>query len=323
MLPLTIHIITKNNEDTIEHCINSLLPLKANLLIGDLGCTDQTTNKCKAFGANVVKLSLGDDFSQIRNNMIDMSNTEWNMYLEPWEMLLNGIDSIKQVIARTKNLYKMNIIQGDVVTKQIRLWNKKDGIKFKNPVFETLTAANAQKLEACIAVGQSNNFEMNLKLAESWRTRCPLMTDPIYYTACCHLIGKQWNNFLNLADLYLYQERTDVMSVYMTHYYSSMVNCYIKKNHQKAIEHLMPCIVKKPTMAEFWCLLADVYYSLKEYQKAKSFYENAMILGSQRLQDDDWPLEISKYIEYPQKMITACKEIKQSSRLYAMKTQIA
>ncbi len=79
----------------------------------------------------------------------------------------------------------------------------------------------------------------------------------------------------------------------------------------------MVCLAKKPTMAEFWCLLGDVYYDAKDYDKAKEFYENAVILGSRRLKDDGWPMEISKYKEYPQKMIEACKKIKTSSKLYA------
>jgi tetratricopeptide (TPR) repeat protein len=107
------------------------------------------------------------------------------------------------------------------------------------------------------------------------------------------------------------------MAFVMTNYYCSMVYCYIKKNYQESIRFLMPCLAVKPTMAEFWCLLADIFYATKQYKKASSFYENALILGSKRLNSDDYPMEISKYKEYPQKMIESCEKIKSSTKLYS------
>jgi glycosyltransferase involved in cell wall biosynthesis len=319
--PLTIYLIIKNNEATIEHTLESLLPLNANILVGDLGCKDETVSKCRQYGATIVRLSLNDDLSQARNHLLKSSDSKWNLHIEPWETILTGHEVIQQALLGPQIAYKMSIIQGDVITKQIRLWHKNTGLKFKNPVFETLTNEDAKDLPAYIAVGPNNNSSLYLELVEKWRDRCPLATEPIYYTACSHLNGKNWDTFLNWAGLYLHQEKSDAMSVYMTHYYCSMVNCYIKKDYQHAIQSLLPCLAKNPTMAEFWCLLGDAYYAIKDYDRAKTFYENAMILGSRRLKDDGWPLEISKYKEYPQKMIEGCEKIKQSLRFYGSKNQ--
>jgi len=314
--PLTIHLIIKNNEETIEHTLESLLPLNGNILVGDLGCKDDTVGKCRQYGATIVRLSLNNDLSQARNYLMKSSDSKWNLYIEPWETILSGHEIIQQSLIGPQIAYKLSIIQGDVITKQIRLWHKNTDLKFKNPVFETLTKEDAKDLPAYISVGPNNNSSLYLELVEKWRDRCPLATEPIYYTACSHLSGKNWDTFLNWAGLYLHQEKSDVMSVYMTHYYCSMVNCYIKKDYQHAIQSLLPCLAKKPTMAEFWCLLGDVYYAIKDYDRAKTFYENAMFLGSRRLKDDGWPLEISKYKEYPQKMIEGCDKIKQSLKFY-------
>lgn len=316
--PLTVQMIIKNNEETIEYTLESLLPLKARILIGDLGCKDKTVNKCMSYNAEILRLSLNDDLSQARNILMNHSDSKWNFYIEPWETFLNGQDAILQAIFGPQIAYNMNIIQGDVVTKQIRLWHKNTNLKFKNPVFESLIG-DAKDLPAYIAVGPNNNSNLQLQLVEKWRDRCPLATEPIYYTACSHLKEKNWDSFLNWSSMYLHQEKSDVMSVYMTHYYCSMVNCYIKKDYQSAIQSLLPCLAKKPTIAEFWCLLGDAYYAIKDYDKAKIFYENAIILGSKRLKDDGWPLEISKYKEYPEKMIEGCKKIKQSLRFYGPK----
>ena len=316
MSPLTIHIIIKNNETTVEHTLESILPLQATILIGDLGCKDETVSKCKAYGANIIRLSLNDDLSQVRNHMLKLSNNQWNMYIEPWETILMGQEAIINALGGPHIAYKTNIIQGDVVTKQTRLLHKTTGLKFTNPVFERLPG-DGKDLDVYFAVGPNNNSQLCLELAEKWKNKNPLASEPVYYVACSYLSNKKWDSFLNLAGLYLHQEKSDVMSVYMTHYYCSMVNCYIKRDYQNAIRSLLPCLAKKPTMAEFWCLLGDAYYAIKQYEKAKTFYENALLLGSKRLKDDGWPLEISKYKEYPQKMIEGCDKIKQFSKIYA------
>lgn len=318
---ITIHLIVKNNEKTIGFSLESLSSLNANILIGDLGCKDKTISICESFGANVVKISLNDDMSKARNYLSTQSKTNWNMYIEPWEILLSGQESINEIVKRSPKNYKLSIIQNDVVTKQTRIWNKETGAYFANPIFETLKG-DSEDLKAYISAGVKPNLDLQLELVEKWRDRFPLSTEPIYYTACTHLQNKNWDSFINFANLYLHQEKKDTMSVHMTNYYCSMVNCYIKKDFSKAIEHLIVCLAKKPTMAEFWCLLADIYYETKNYDKAKSFYTNAILLGSKRLNSDSWPLEISKYKDYPNKMIDNCNKIKQSLRFYATKDEI-
>ena len=61
-------------------------------------------------------------------------------------------------------------------------------------------------------------------------------------------------------------------------------------------------------MAEFWTHLADINFELKKYLKAYYFYENAIILGKLRSNEDELPIDIVKYKEYPEKMKIICKE---------------
>ena len=315
--PLTIHLIIKNNESTIEHTLKSIVPLNANIIIGNLGSNDETISKCKKYKAIIIPLSLNNNLSEVRNHMLELSKDKWNLYIEPWETILSGHANIIDAINKTPTDYKLNVIQGDVITKQIRLWHKDIGKKFINPVFETLTGTS-KILDAYLG-SFIHSDEITINLAEKWRKTMPFAVEPIYYTACAHLAKKNWKSFLNFADLYLYNEKSDPISFYMIHYYHAMVNCYIMKNYQLAAQSIIKCLIKRPTMAEFWCLLGDIYYAIKDYDRAKCFYENAMILGTKRLNDDDWPLEISKYKDYPLKMTKACETIKQASKTYLSK----
>ena len=106
------------------------------------------------------------------------------------------------------------------------------------------------------------------------------------------------------------------MSFYMTHYYLALVYCYVKKNYNKSLEHIFYCVIKNPTMAEFWCLIGDCFYKMNLYEKAWNFYQNAKILGSRRLASCDWPMEMSKYNDYPEKMMESCKKIMDETKIY-------
>lgn len=311
---LTIHLIIQNNENTIEHCLESLRPLNADLLVGDIGCKDKTIDICKLYDARIVRLSLNDDLSQVRNKMSEEAKSRWNIYIEPWETMLSGHQAILNLLPLPPNVYKISVLQGDVLTKQNRIWHKDYSKKFINPVYEVIPG-EFQEIPTYISVGQHQD-NLKLDLVKKWVEKYPLANEPVYYMACTFLAEKNWDSFINYANIYLHQEKTESATVFMTHYYCAMVTCYIKKDYQTSINHLIPCISKKPTMAEFWCLLGDCYYAARDYERATTFYENAIILGSRRLANDDYPMEISKYQEYPDKMIKACEQIKMSSRKY-------
>lgn len=314
---LTIQIVVKNNESTIEQTLRSLTDLKANILVADLGCSDKTIKICEQYKANVIKTALNNSMSAVKNNLSEMAKTEWIMQINPWEVLIQGHEEIIKSTQEKSAAYNFHLIQEDVITKQIRLWHKKTQCRFINPVFEIITG-ESEDLQAFLSIKEHNDSNTH-KLLEFWRNKFPLATEPIYYYACYHLKNKNWDAFLNFSEMYLHQEKKQNISFFMTQYYCSMVNCYIKKYYDKAVRYLLPCIAKNPTMAEFWCLLGDIYYAVKDFKRAEVFYENAILLGSKRLKNNNWPLEISKYKEYPTKMIQNCKTSKNNQKLYISK----
>ncbi len=317
-MKMAIHLIVKNNETTIRRTLESVLPLSGEILVVDIGSTDSTAAICRKYGARINRLSFNDDYSEIRNNLMVESRHDWNLSIEPWESILRGQDILAGLVHPAA--HRLSVIQGDVITKQVRIWHKSVGAKFVNPVYESIPE-KATDLPAYLhSVGGRDPAE-NLDLVRKWRGRAPLATEPLYYEACTLLVQKKWKEFMNVATHYLFQERKAKMSLAMTGYYCAMVSCYMLKDYASAARYLIPCLAEKPTMAEFWCLLGDVYYAAKQYAKASAFYENGMILGGRRLKADEWPFEISKYKEYPMKMMAACAGINSSSRQYSGQVQ--
>lgn len=311
---LLIQLVLRNNERTLATTLESLLPLNGRIVAADLGCNDDSVRICNRYGVEIVRQSLNDDYSQLRNRLIAESEEDWIMVTEPWESIMRGHAAILGAVKNPPASYRVSVLQGDIITKQVRLWHKSRKLSFINPVYETVIDDDAEDLPVYLhSLGGGGD---HMPLVKKWREKMPLAVEPIYYEACTLLVQKKWKEFLNVANHYIYLEKKQKMSLTMCRYYCAMVLCYVQKDYQQALTYILPCIAEKPTMAEFWCLLGDIYYAAKKFDNAITFYENGFILGSRRLKSDDWPFEITKYRDYPNKMIDACRKMLEVSRQY-------
>lgn len=305
MTPITIHFLVKNDEDKIESTIQSLLSLDAHFIIGNLGTTDTTLEICKSyFECPIVTFGVGSR-SEMRNRLVELSNTDWQFFLEPGEVLSTGHDLLLGAL-QGEPLRRLYVIQGDMITKDIRLW-KKGTARFENPVFENLQPDDhAQPLNTFIEGRESPNYLNELL---GWKKISPHLAEIDYYLACQYLVLKDYDNFILAADSFLFKEMRPTYPVVMTRYYLGLVYTHIKRDSHEATRNLMFSISQRPLMAEFWCALGDCFYWSGATERAMEFYRNAQALGKHRATDDPYPIELSKYGEYPQKMMSLCKEI--------------
>jgi glycosyltransferase involved in cell wall biosynthesis len=321
MLPLTIYTLIQNDEKTISATLESLKPLQAEIIALDSGSTDGSIRECHRHRVRVMP-AREKDRSKAKNNALANPSNPWQMYIDPWETVIaNHQDVIKAVTGPPKT-YSVQIIQGDILSKQTRLWHRETKAKFTNPVFETVQSTTSDQLNTILAADPPDRSEQKLTLVEDWQKTNPTSNEPYYYRSCLHLERREYDQFISSANHYLFREARMVLPAIMTRYYLGMVNCYIKNNAEVAIQNLMVCLTVNPMMAEFWCLLGDVYYYIvKQYGKALGLYENAKVLGSRRLKTDTWPLQISKYGEYPDKMIESCRGLVKNAHSFASVTK--
>lgn len=316
--PLTVLTLVKNNKETIENFLSSIDEINCNLLVGNIGSSDGTIDILLKKKAKIIQSAFDNDFSKIKNQLIEQVKNGWILFLEPYEQLISGLEELKNAIAGPPNCYSFPVIQGDSLTKNVKLWHKSLNIKFTNPVFETIDY-NSQMLNCYISAQNVKQQFDTRSIIKKWQQNNPLSPDPIYYMACNELFNKNWDSFINYAEIYIHQQKKQTISYYMINYYLSLILCYVKNDYRNAINHLSVCILKNPVMAEFWCLLGDIFYKTKQYEKALEFYENAKILGQRRLMDSEWPMEISKYSVYPEKMIESTKSLIQNTTVYVNK----
>ena len=84
---LSISLLVSNNRrDTIEKCMESLLPLReavpSELIIVDTGCTDGSVDIARKYADKVVQFTWCNDFAAARNAGLCECTGEWFLYLD-------------------------------------------------------------------------------------------------------------------------------------------------------------------------------------------------------------------------------------------------
>lgn len=299
---ITIHLLTQNNESTIESTLKNIVPLDMPIIIADMGSSDATQEICNSYGISTLRLSI-EDRSAARNEMTKLSKTKMQMYIEPWEIIIRGE---KDIVDFNDNCYKFSILKGKIITKDVRVWMK--GMVFQNPIKEKISH-NGLPSKVILSSKEEPNLEKEWRQIQKWKKQKPMDIDVYYHEAMNLLLQKRYKDFTSAAQQYIFSNKKDVVPTTMTRYYLSLVYL-LNNNINDALKNISLCIAENPLMAEFWCLCGDIHLHANQPKKSIDFYENAIILGSRRLEGDNWPMNIEKYKRYPEKMIEICKEIK-------------
>lgn len=285
-------IITTNKDDNFESTIESVKFDSKFLVCGDI----KSSNKWKA-------VNLTGTNAEIRNKLSDLVETKYIFHMYAGELFILGENEF------TKDVVQVEVVRNNSISKEIRFWEKIKKLKFVNPVYETVDYRVSITSPVLIAgIFKEEKLEDIIK----WKKDFPFLSDPVYYEAFYHLSKQNYEDFVKCAEQYLFTKNKGISSIMMNFYYAT-IQFVIYKNYKKSIKCVLECIGIRPHMAEFWCLLGDIFYDLKKYEKSIEFYDNALIIGKKRNRYDDWPLEINKYFEYPNLMKANCQELLRSN----------
>ena len=319
MTKLTTIILVHKNIKHLHDCLESLCNVDCDIVVGITSNNSEAFDISEKFTKNIYYLSFEYDFSKAKNELLGKVNSEFVMFMQPNEILIRGGEDIIE-LCNESQAYRINLLHDNVITKPVRLWHKNKNLLFQNPVYEYVKADSLFS-HIFFQYRSIENFDDNLEIIQKWQEKMPLALEPLYYKSCFMLSKGLYDDYINTAKYYLFKETNKSMSYFLTKYYLGTVYCYVKKDYQNAIKCALECITQKPLMAEYWCLLGDIYYSLDNYDKAYHFYQNAKILGSRRLKDDEWPFHIDKYKDHPDKMMLNCQEIMTKSKQFIVNKQ--
>lgn len=95
---ISLCIITKNNQDTIENCINSVRRLVGEIILVDTGSEDRTIKLAEKLGAKIFNFKWNNSFSEAKNFAISKSSGEWILNLDADETIAEqDLEKIKKL----------------------------------------------------------------------------------------------------------------------------------------------------------------------------------------------------------------------------------
>lgn len=110
-------IVNYNEAKKLKKCFKSLDGFADEIVVVDLGSSDQSISVCKEFGAKVFKHELVSFVEKVRNFAISKAEGEWILVLDPDEMVSEKLkEKLKQVISEGQyqavNIPRKNIFFG-------------------------------------------------------------------------------------------------------------------------------------------------------------------------------------------------------------------
>lgn len=149
MLPLSIVILTKNEEQNIARCLQPLIDLTDDILIVDNGSTDNTIDIAKSMNATIFQTTW-KGYSETKNEGNAKAKYDWILSLDADEVMnedlkkniiqlfTTKINENEAYLIKRKLVYKNHILHFGALSNEyrLRLFNKKNASWNSNEVHE-------------------------------------------------------------------------------------------------------------------------------------------------------------------------------------------
>ena len=150
MITISLCMIVKNEENTIERCLESVKDIADEIIIVDTGSTDKTKEITKRFTSQIYDFQWIDDFSAARNFSFSMATKEYVLWLDADDILLHEDlekfrllkESLRPSVDSVTMLYNIGFDEyGNVTTsyRRNRLVKRNNNFKWIGFVHEYLS----------------------------------------------------------------------------------------------------------------------------------------------------------------------------------------
>lgn len=184
MLPVSIIILTKNEEKNIERTLTPLIGLTDDILVIDSGSTDNTINIVKKLGAQLIETEW-KGYAETKNYGHSLAKYNWILSLDADEEMGTELkESIQELFAKEipeNKAFKIRrkLVYGDTVLNygsvsneyRLRIFNRKNAHWNKNDVHEDIvfsSSAEIKKLEGYVLHHSYIDIEDHKKRVEQY-----------------------------------------------------------------------------------------------------------------------------------------------------------
>jgi len=294
MISISLAMIVKNEEKTIERCLNSVAHIMDEIIIVDTGSTDKTKELCKKYTDKVYDFEWIDDFSAARNYSYSLATKDYIMWLDADDILLpeeaEKLQELKASLSKDIDIVMMKYATGVDINGNIsfsyyreRLSKREKDYLWKEPVHEYLNSFG-KIYNSDITIIHAKPYEVkrdtdrNIRIYENLiRQGIPLSARGQYYYA------------RELKDHGRYEEAIEWFVRFLDsgkgwvedniNACNELGKCYLLINKPgEALKTFYRSFLYNLPRAEICCQIAYYYQSIKDYKKAAFWFEFALTL---------------------------------------------
>ncbi|MBC7474693.1 MAG: tetratricopeptide repeat protein, partial [Candidatus Sericytochromatia bacterium] len=312
---LSVCILTKNEENSIEKAIRSVKKIADEIIILDTGSVDKTVKLVQDSGVKIFHTKWNDDFAHARNELMSHATMDWVLMLDADECLsesssekvkaiLTNLDKTKVYLPRIINHIDKNNMDEKQEHYVVRILPNNKDIRYIRAIHEypiinndLLDSENIREIELIHygytnkAVISKNKVVRNRLILQKMFDQDP--TDPLnsFYLAENY---KDENNFDKV--LYFSENTLNILenkqNVSLRHQYQnifemSQVNILDaliildkKEEARSKFELFTNYLAKRP---DFWFLYGNLELKSNNNDQAIKYYHQALSLRDQHL----------------------------------------
>lgn len=288
MATLSLCMIVKDEEDTLENCLSSCYTLFDEINITDTGSLDKTKEIAQKYTNNIYDFKWEDDFAKARNFSFSKATKDYIMWLDADDIILK--EDLKKLQKLKQNLtydidmvmlkYNMSSSENSLSYFRERIFKKEKNYKWVSPIHEVIVPSGNVKYVDNIAITHNKlhntDSKRNLRIFKKMKKdniifdarQTFYFARELYYAKRYDEAILEYTKFLNMKDAWT----ENVISAYIDLHY-----IYLEKSDiDKATNCLLYTFKYDIPRAEICCHLASIFMQNAKYNMAIHWYKEAL-----------------------------------------------
>ncbi len=288
-ISISLCMIVKNEESTIERCLDSVKDICDEIIIVDTGSTDRTKEIVEKFTDRIFDFTWIDDFAAARNFAFSQATMEYILWLDADDILAasdqekflklkKNLDPVTTAVSMTY-LYAFDRYGAVSFSfRRNRLVRRDKNFRWIGAVHEYLEVSG-QVLDSDICITHkriaNGNSDRNLKIFERRKEKGePFSSRDLYYYA-----NELFDHQLYRRAIEVYQEYLMTGQGWIEDKISAcgkLADGYQKLGEkEKQLEYIYKSFEYAPPRAEFCCRLGLYFLDAKQYEQGIFWYKLA------------------------------------------------
>jgi len=288
-ITISLCMIVKDEEATLERCLNSVIDFVDEIIIVDTGSTDNTKKIAKNFKSKIFDFEWIDDFAAARNFAFKKASMDYILWLdaddyiddinrEKFKLLKESLNKNVDSVTMDYSLIRDAAGNTSFSLKRNRLVKRERNFQWIGRVHEYLEVfgniidSDITIMHDKLKAATDRNLKIFLKMAED---KLPFSPRDRYYFSNELYYNGRYEEAIRNYELFLSENKGWIEDNKAA--YNNLIRCYrIQGNDEMAINTILRYLKEYKPTGEICCSLADIFSSQNKIEEAIFWYEAAL-----------------------------------------------